>query len=53
MIATTLREAVERVAEHALYREHTQSLQRVMRDAGGYQHAADVIIRFIQEHTRN
>jgi MGT family glycosyltransferase len=48
---TTLREAVERVANEASFRERAQSMQRITREAGGYMRAADAIMQFAKEHT--
>ncbi len=44
--ATTLREAVERVAQDPSYRERMQPVQQSVRTAGGYQRAADAIMEF-------
>jgi MGT family glycosyltransferase len=44
--ATSLREAVGRVAHNPRYRERTQHMQQSMRTAGGYQRAADAIMEF-------
>jgi MGT family glycosyltransferase len=49
---TTLREAVERVANEASFRERVQSMQRITREAGGYLRAVDVIIQFAEEHAK-
>ncbi len=49
---TTLREAVERVANEASFRERAQSMQRITHEAGGCQRAADAIIRFAEERAR-
>jgi MGT family glycosyltransferase len=48
--ATMLRDAVERVASEAAFHKHAQQMQQITREAGGYQHAADVILQFTQEH---
>ncbi len=45
----TLREAVERVANESAFHERVQNMQQITREAGGYQRAADAIIRFMQE----
>jgi MGT family glycosyltransferase len=44
--ATTLREAVERVAHDPMYRQRMQHIQESVRAAGGYQRAADAITEF-------
>jgi UDP:flavonoid glycosyltransferase YjiC (YdhE family) len=49
---TTLREAVERVANEAAFRERVRNMQQITREAGGYQRAADAIMQFAQEHTK-
>ncbi len=49
---TTLREAVERVATEAAFRERVRSMQQITRKAGGYQRAADAIMQFAQEYAR-
>ncbi len=49
---TTLREAVERVANEAAFRQRVQHMQQFTREAGGYQRAVDAIMQFAQEHTR-
>ncbi len=49
---TTLREAVERVANEASFRERVQSMQRITREAGGYLRAADAIMQFAEEHAK-
>ncbi len=49
--ATTLRAAVDQVAQNTAYRERAQSLQQITRDAGGYQKAADAIIQFAPSTT--
>lgn len=46
--AAALSEAVERIAQNAEYRERTQSMQQILRKAGGYRQAADAIIQFTQ-----
>ena len=48
--ADTLREAVDRVARDATYRERAQAMQQSIRASGGYQQAADALIQFAQEH---
>ncbi len=48
----TLREAVERVANEAAFRQRVQHMQQLTREAGGYQRAADAIMQFTQEHAR-
>jgi MGT family glycosyltransferase len=50
--ASTLREAVERVAQDAAYRERAQRMQQSVRAAGGYQRAVDAIMQFTEEHVR-
>jgi MGT family glycosyltransferase len=50
--AATLSETVERVAQNAEYRERTQSMQRILSKAGGYQQAADAIIQFTQAEAK-
>ncbi len=47
-----LREAVERIASDATYRERVGWMQQLTRDAGGYQRATDAIIQFTGEHAR-
>ena len=49
---TMLREAVERVANEAAFRERVRNMQQITREAGGYQRAADAIMQFAQEHTK-
>ena len=44
--ATTLRDAVERVAHDPLYRQRMQHIQQSLHAAGGYQRAADAIMEF-------
>jgi MGT family glycosyltransferase len=51
--ATTLREAVERVAHDPLYRQRMQPIQQSVRAAGGYQRAADAIMEFTRVRARN
>ncbi len=46
--ATTLHEAVERIAKDASYREHAQQLQQATRAAGGQQRAAAALIQFAE-----
>jgi MGT family glycosyltransferase len=46
--ATTLREAVERVAHDRSYYERTRQMQQLIHEAGGYWRAADAIIQFSQ-----
>lgn len=46
---TTLREAVERVASEPAFRERVQHMKQIIREAGGYQHAADAIMQFTEE----
>jgi MGT family glycosyltransferase len=48
MSATTLREAVERIAHDPAYRNRMQKMQQVTRAGGGYERAADAIIQFTQ-----
>jgi len=51
--AATLREAVERVTNDASFRQRAQIMQRIIRrEPSGYQHAADAIIQFAQEHVK-
>jgi len=50
--ATVLRDAVERIASEASFRERVQNMQRVTREAGGYQRAADAIMDFVEEHAK-
>ena len=50
--ASTLREAVERVAHDEAYRERSQRMQQSVRAAGGYQRAVDTIMQFTEEHMR-
>jgi MGT family glycosyltransferase len=51
--AATLREAVERVANDASFRQRAQIMQRIIRrEPSGYQRAADAIIQFAQEHMK-
>jgi UDP:flavonoid glycosyltransferase YjiC (YdhE family) len=45
-------EAVERVANEVSFRERAQSMQRITREAGGYQRAVDAIIRFAEERAK-
>jgi MGT family glycosyltransferase len=49
---TMLREAVERVANEAAFRERVQSMQQITREAGGYHRAADAIMQFAREHAK-
>jgi NDP-glycosyltransferase len=51
--ATTLREAVERVAHDPLYRQRMQPIQQSVRAADGYQRAADAIMEFTRVQARN
>ncbi|HEX3642941.1 MAG TPA: macrolide family glycosyltransferase, partial [Ktedonobacteraceae bacterium] len=48
--ATTLREAVERVANEVAFRESVRNMQQITREAGGYGRAADAIMQFAEEH---
>ncbi len=41
-----LRAAVEQIARDPSFRTHVQEMQREIREAGGYQRAADAIIRY-------
>ncbi len=50
--ASTLREAVERVAHDEAYRERAQRLQQSVRATSGYQRAVDAIMQFTEEHVR-
>jgi MGT family glycosyltransferase len=51
--AATLREAVERVANNASFRQRTQIMQRITRrEPSGYQRAADAMIQFAQEQVK-
>ena len=50
---TMLREAVERVANEASFRERAQSMQRITREAGGDLRAADAIMQFAKEHAKD
>jgi MGT family glycosyltransferase len=50
--ASTLREAVDRVAHNAAYRERAQQMQQSIRTSGGYQQAADALIQFAAEHVK-
>ncbi len=52
MSATTLREAVERVAHDPAYRECMQQMQQVTHAGGGYERAADAIMQFTQVQAR-
>ncbi len=45
-----LREAVERVHSDPAFYEHAQAMKQTVREAGGYQHAADAIIEFAHKH---
>lgn len=49
---TTLREAVERVANESTFRERVQNMQQITREAGGYQRGADAIMQFAEEHAK-
>ena len=49
---TTLREAVERVANDVNMRERVQQMKQITREAGGYQRAVDAILQFTQDHIR-
>jgi MGT family glycosyltransferase len=49
---TTLREAVERVANESTFRERVQNMQQITHKAGGYLCAADAIIQFAEEHAK-
>ncbi len=51
--ATTLREAVERVADDPSYNDRLQQAQQAVRAAGGYQRAADAIMEFTRVRTRS
>jgi MGT family glycosyltransferase len=51
--ATTLREAVERVAHDPIYRQRMQPIQQSVRAAGGYQRAADAIMEFTRVRARS
>jgi UDP:flavonoid glycosyltransferase YjiC (YdhE family) len=51
--ATTLREAVERVAHDPMYRERIQHMQQSVCTAGGYQRAADAIMEFTRVRARS
>jgi MGT family glycosyltransferase len=44
--AQTLREAVDRIAHDASYREHAQQMQQSIRKEGGYERAVDGILQF-------
>lgn len=46
--ADILHEAVERVAQNASYRERAQYMQKITREAGGQQRAADAIIQLVR-----
>jgi len=48
--ATTLREAVERVANEVAFRERIQNMQQIIRESGGYRRAVDAIIQFAKEY---
>jgi MGT family glycosyltransferase len=50
--ASTLREAVERVAHDEAYRQRAQRMQQSVRATGGYQRAVDALMQFTQEHER-
>jgi MGT family glycosyltransferase len=51
--AATLREAVERVANDASFRQRAQIMQRITRrEPSGYQRAADALIQFAQEQVK-
>jgi len=50
--ASTLRDAVERVAHDEAYRERVQQMKQITREAGGYQRAVDAIMQFTEEHVR-
>ncbi len=50
--AQTLREAVERVAHDASYREHAQQMQQSIRKEGGYNRAVDGILHFTEVQTQ-
>jgi UDP:flavonoid glycosyltransferase YjiC (YdhE family) len=49
---TTLREAVERVANESTFRERVQDMQQITHEAGGYLRAADASIQFAEEHAK-
>ncbi|HTK07860.1 MAG TPA: macrolide family glycosyltransferase [Ktedonobacteraceae bacterium] len=48
--ATTLRETVERVAREPNWRSAALQMQRIVREAGGYQRATDAILQFAEAH---
>lgn len=50
--ATALRQAVERIASEATFREHGQNMQQVIHESGGYQRAADAIMQFVEERVK-
>jgi MGT family glycosyltransferase len=52
LTASTLREAVEGVAQDRACRERAQRMQQSVRAAGGYQRAVDAIMQFTREHVR-
>jgi MGT family glycosyltransferase len=53
MNATTLCEAVERVANNTSFRQRAQIMQRIIRrEPSGYQRATDAIIQFAQEQVK-
>jgi MGT family glycosyltransferase len=50
----TLREAVERIANDASFRQRAQIIQRITRrEPSGYQRAADAIIQFAQKQVKD
>jgi MGT family glycosyltransferase len=48
LTARALREAVECVASNPQYHDNAQRMQQIVRNAGGYQRAADAIVQFSQ-----
>lgn len=48
LTARTLREAVERIASRSEYHDNAGRMQQIVRNAGGYQRAADAIVQLSQ-----
>ena len=49
---TTLRDAIERVANEPAFRQRVGHMQQLTRDVGGYQRATNAIMQFTQEPGR-
>jgi MGT family glycosyltransferase len=49
LTATTLRNAVEHIAQNPSYHEQAQVLSRATREAGGYERAVDAISQYTQK----